>query len=80
MDNILYILIVGAIAGFLAGLIMKKGHGIIINIILGIVGSFVGKWLFGIFGISIGSGIVSDIVTSAIGAIVLIFVAGLFKR
>lgn len=81
--ELLYILVIGAIAGWLAGLIMKGGgFGLITNIILGIVGSFVGGWLLGKLGVSLsmGSPTVSMIITAVIGAVVVLFVAGLFKK
>lgn len=78
--ELLYTLIVGAIAGWLAGQIMKgSGYGLLVNIILGIVGAFVGSWLFGVLGISIASGLVGSLITAVIGAIVILFVASLFK-
>lgn len=79
--GILYALLIGAIAGWLAGKIMKGGgFGLLINIILGIVGGAIGNWLFGSLGISIGSGAIGDIITGVIGAVVLLFIAGLFKK
>ncbi len=79
--GILYALLIGAIAGWLAGKIMKGGgFGLLINILLGIVGGAIGNWLFGALDISIGSGAVGDIITGVIGAVVLLFVAGLFKK
>lgn len=81
--DILYILIIGAVAGWLAGLIWKGGgFGLLWNIILGIAGSFVGGWLLGKLGVnvSIGSHMVNLIVTSVIGAIVVLFIASLVKR
>ena len=79
--GILYAILIGAAAGWLAGKIMKGGgFGALINIILGIVGGAVGNWLFGTLGIQIGSGIVGGLVTGVIGAIVILFVAGLFKK
>lgn len=78
--ELLYTLIVGAIAGWLAGQIMKgAGYGLLVNIILGIVGAFVGSWLFGVLGISIASGLVGSLITAVIGAIVILFIASLFK-
>ncbi|WP_353483091.1 GlsB/YeaQ/YmgE family stress response membrane protein [Haliscomenobacter sp.] len=80
--SIVYILIIGAVSGWLAGQIMKGGgYGLLGNIILGIVGSIVGGWALGLVGVSlhIGSVLVSQIVQSVIGAVVVIFVAGLFK-
>ena len=79
--SLIYILIIGAISGWLAGQIMKGGgFGLLWNIILGIVGSFVGDWLFGVLNIPLnaGSATVNTIIQSVIGAVVLLFVAGLF--
>lgn len=77
----LYSIIIGAIAGLIAGKIMKGGgFGILLNILLGIVGGAVGGWLFGVLGVSIGEGWVGDLITGSIGAIVILFVAGLFKK
>jgi uncharacterized membrane protein YeaQ/YmgE (transglycosylase-associated protein family) len=81
--DLLYILIIGAVSGWLAGLLMKgSSNGLLWDIILGIVGSFVGGWLLGKLGVhlNIGSPTVSLIVTSVIGAAVVLLVAGLFKR
>lgn len=81
MSGIIYAILIGALAGWLAGKIMKGGgFGALINIILGIVGGAVGNWLFGTLGVGIGSGVVSDIVTGVIGAIVVLLIAGLFKK
>lgn len=81
--DLLYILIIGAVAGWLAGLLWKGGgFGLLWNIILGIAGSFVGGWLLGKLGInvSIGSHMINLIITSVIGAIVVLFIASLVKR
>ena len=81
--ELLYILLIGAIAGWLAGQIWKGGgFGLLWNIIIGIVGSFVGGWLLNKLGISINLGgpTISLIITSVIGAVVILFVAGLFKK
>ena len=80
-NSLLYTLIVGGVAGWLAGLVMKgKGFGILGNIIVGIIGGFFGGWLFGQLGISLGSGMVGDILGAGIGASVLLFVIGLIKK
>lgn len=79
--GLLYALLIGAVAGFLAGKLMKGGgFGIIINIILGIVGGIVGNWLFGMLDISLGTGVVSDLLTGVIGAVVILFIASFFKK
>ena len=81
MDYWIYVLLVGAVAGWLAGTLFKGGgFGLIGNIIIGIVGGFIGNWLFGTLGISLGSGVISYILTSVIGAGVLLFIASLIKK
>lgn len=81
MGGILYAILIGAAAGWIAGKIMKEGgFGAWINIILGIVGGAVGNWLFGALGISMVSGLVGDLITGVIGAVAVLFVAGLFKK
>ena len=79
--DLLYVLIIGAVSGWLAGQLFRGfGFGIIGNIIIGIVGSFIGFWLFAKLGVSLGKGVLGTILTSAAGAILLLFVAGLFRR
>ncbi|CAM2197626.1 GlsB/YeaQ/YmgE family stress response membrane protein [Paraburkholderia sp. A1RI_3L] len=74
-------LIIGAIAGWLAGLLVKGGgFGLIVDIIVGIVGAFIGGWLARVLGISIGGGWISSIITALIGAVILLFVIRLFRR
>jgi uncharacterized membrane protein YeaQ/YmgE (transglycosylase-associated protein family) len=74
-------LVIGAIAGWLAGLLVKGGgFGLIVDIIVGIVGAFIGGWLAGVLGISLGSGFVGSIVVAVIGAVVLLFIIRLFNR
>ncbi|MEO0339892.1 MAG: GlsB/YeaQ/YmgE family stress response membrane protein [Bacteroidota bacterium] len=81
--SLIVVIIVGAIAGWLAGQIMKgKGYGFLTNLVLGILGSVVGDYLFRELGINlnIGNGLLESIVVAAAGAVVILFVAGLFKR
>lgn len=81
LTGLLIFLLIGAVAGWLAGVVLKGGgFGLVGNIIAGIVGSFVGGWLFNQLGISIGSGLVSTIITAAIGAIVVMVIVGLLRR
>lgn len=81
MESWIYVIIVGAIAGWLAGTLFKGGgFGLIGNIIIGIIGGFIGYWLLGEIGVSLGSGVFSYILTAVIGAGVLLFIASLFKR
>ena len=72
------VLIIGGVAGWLGSLLYKgSGLGIIGNIILGIFGGFVGYWLLGKLGISLGTGWMGAIFTSAVGAIIILFVLNL---
>jgi uncharacterized membrane protein YeaQ/YmgE (transglycosylase-associated protein family) len=74
-------LIVGAIAGWLAGLIVKgHGFGLVGNIIVGIIGAFLAGWLLPMVGFAIGGGIIAAIINALNGAIILLFIIGRFKR
>ena len=74
-------LVIGAVAGWLAGLVVRGGgFGLIGNIVVGIVGAFVGGWLFERFGIAIGTGIVSAIIGATVGAIVLLLIISFVRR
>lgn len=73
-------IVVGLIAGWPAGKIMKGGgYGTVMDIILGIVGGVVGGWLLGIFGIH-GGGLVGSIIVAIFGAVVLIWISRLLKK
>ncbi len=81
LTGLLIFLLIGAVAGWLAGVILKGGgFGLIGNIIAGVVGSFVGGWLFKTLGISLAAGLLGTILTAAIGAIVVLLVVGLLRR
>ncbi len=74
-------LIVGAVAGWLAGLIVRGfGFGLIGNIIVGIVGAFIAGWLLPRLGIHIGAGIIGGIINATIGAVILLVILGLIRR
>lgn len=81
LESVLIWVIVGAIAGWLAGLVVRGfGFGLVGNIIVGIIGAFLGGWLFGQFGIAIGVGIINTIFTAFIGAVVLLLIVRVVKR
>ncbi len=81
MDGLVWWLIVGGIAGMLAGLVMKGGgYGVAVDVILGIVGAFVGGWVFGQLGIRAGGGMVGSIVVAFVGACILIGISRALKR
>ena len=81
LEAIIVILIIGAVAGWLAGLLVRgMGLGLIGNIVVGIVGAFIAGWLLPQIGINIGSGIIAAIVNATIGAVILLVILGLIKR
>jgi uncharacterized membrane protein YeaQ/YmgE (transglycosylase-associated protein family) len=81
IDSIIVMLIVGAIAGWLAGQIVRGfGFGLLWNIIIGIVGAFVGGWLLMQLGFVPFSGFVGSIVNAVIGAVVLLVIIGFIRR
>jgi uncharacterized membrane protein YeaQ/YmgE (transglycosylase-associated protein family) len=78
--TLIIFLIIGALAGWLAGLIMKGGgFGVIGNIVVGILGSFLGGWLLTKLGLIIG-GDFGGFITAVIGAVILLFLVGLIKK
>mgnify|MGYP000344833899 CR=1 FL=1 len=80
LTSLLIFLALGAVAGWLAGLIMKGGgFGLIVNIIVGIVGAVVGGWVFGFFGFE-SAGLIGSIITAVVGAVILLAIIGLFKK
>lgn len=81
LQELVIFLAIGAVAGWLAGLLMKKGgFGLIGNIVIGILGAIVGGFVFDFLGIRIGGDIIGSIITSTAGAIVLLFVVGLVNK
>jgi uncharacterized membrane protein YeaQ/YmgE (transglycosylase-associated protein family) len=81
IESLLVFLIVGAIAGWLAGLLVKGyGFGLLGNIVVGIVGAFIAGWLFPRIGISLGNSTLDAIVYATIGAVILLVLIRLIKR
>ena len=79
-ESILIIIIVGLIAGWLAGqLVRGAGFGLIGDLLIGIVGAFIGGWLLPRLGIHLGVGIVGSIVNATIGAVVLLLLIRLVR-
>jgi uncharacterized membrane protein YeaQ/YmgE (transglycosylase-associated protein family) len=74
-------LIIGAVAGWLAGMFVKGGgFGLIGDIVVGIIGAFIGGWLAGVLHIHVGTGWISAIITAAVGAVALLAVLRLVRR
>jgi uncharacterized membrane protein YeaQ/YmgE (transglycosylase-associated protein family) len=79
--GIIAALIIGAIAGWLAGLIVRgAGFGLIGNIVIGIIGALVAGWLLPQLGVSLGSGTARDIINATIGAVVVLVILSLVRR
>jgi uncharacterized membrane protein YeaQ/YmgE (transglycosylase-associated protein family) len=74
-DSLITILLIGIVAGWLAGQIMRGGgFGLVGDLIVGVVGAFFGGWLFPQLGIHLGSGAFAQIISAALGAIILLFI------
>jgi uncharacterized membrane protein YeaQ/YmgE (transglycosylase-associated protein family) len=81
VQSIIIWLIVGAIAGWLAGMVVKGGgFGLIGDIVVGIVGAVIAGWLLPRLGIIIGGGIIAAIIDAFIGAVILLVIVKLIKR
>jgi uncharacterized membrane protein YeaQ/YmgE (transglycosylase-associated protein family) len=78
--NFILFLLIGALAGWLAGKIMKgRGFGILGNMLVGVVGAFIGGFLFRAVGLA-AYGLVGSLITATVGAVVLLFLIGLVKK
>ncbi len=74
-QSLLVILLVGIVAGWLAGQIVRgRGFGVIGDLVFGIVGAFIGSWFLPKFGIHLGTGLIGAIVNASFGAILLLLV------
>jgi uncharacterized membrane protein YeaQ/YmgE (transglycosylase-associated protein family) len=81
VESVIAWLIVGAIAGWIAGKVVRGGgFGLIGNIVVGIIGAVIAGWLLPQLGIALGFGIVRAIVNAAIGAIILLVILSLVRR
>jgi uncharacterized membrane protein YeaQ/YmgE (transglycosylase-associated protein family) len=79
-ESLLIVLAVGLIAGWLAGQIMQgTGFGIIGDIVIGVVGAFIGSWVLPKLGIHLGSGLVAAIVNATVGALILLLIIKLVR-
>lgn len=81
LTNLIWWCVVGLIAGWAAGKIMKGGgYGVVMDIVLGIIGAVIGGWVFGALGIYPAGGLIASIVVAIIGAIILIWITRLLKK
>jgi uncharacterized membrane protein YeaQ/YmgE (transglycosylase-associated protein family) len=80
VQGLIWFLLIGLIAGWLAGKVMRGGgFGLVGDMIVGVIGALLGGWLFGVLGISAG-GLIGAIITAFVGAVVLIFLLRLIRR
>ena len=80
LTGLIIFLAIGAVAGWLAGTLMKGGgFGLLGNIIVGIIGAVLGGFVFGLLGITT-EGMVGSIITATVGAVILIFAARVIKK
>jgi uncharacterized membrane protein YeaQ/YmgE (transglycosylase-associated protein family) len=77
--SLIWFLLIGLIAGWLASVIMRSPHGVVGDLVVGVIGAFLGGWLFGVFGVHVG-GLVGSIVTAFVGAVVLILILRIIRR
>lgn len=79
-EHLLLFLVLGIVAGFLAGKIMKgSGFGLVGDLIVGVIGSFIGVWVFGLLGISSG-GFIGLLIAAVVGSLLLLYIVRLVKR
>jgi uncharacterized membrane protein YeaQ/YmgE (transglycosylase-associated protein family) len=80
-ESLVLILVVGVVAGWLAGqLVRGTGFGLIGDLIIGVIGAFIGTWLLPRLNIHIGTGMVGAIVTATIGAVLLLIILRVFRK
>ncbi|MFQ5751203.1 MAG: GlsB/YeaQ/YmgE family stress response membrane protein [bacterium] len=78
--NIILFLLIGLVAGWLAGQIMKgRGFGLIGNLVVGVIGAFIGGFLFSSLGVA-SFGLVGTLIAALVGAIILLWIVGLVKK
>jgi len=81
LEGLIIALVIGAIAGWLAGVIVKGGgFGLLGDIVVGIIGSLVAGWLFPRLGVSLGGGWIGAILSSTLGAIIVLLVLRVIRR
>ena len=77
--EIIWTLVIGLLAGWLAGVLVRGyGFGLVGNIVVGIVGALIGNWIFAALGWGVGTGM--TFISALVGAIILLFVIGLFRK
>ncbi len=79
--GLLWWIIIGAVAGWLAGKLMRGGgFGFLVNVMVGIAGAIIGGWVFNLLGVSTSDGVFGSLITALVGAILLLWIISLFRR
>jgi len=80
LTSLIWFLLIGLIAGWLAGQVMRGGgYGVVGDMIVGVIGALLGGWLFGVLGIGVG-GLIGAIITAFVGAVILIALLRVIRR
>ena len=81
MSSFIWFILIGLVAGWLAGQVMKGGgYGVLGDIIIGVIGALLGGWLFGKLGIWPGGGLIGSLIVAFLGACILIWLLRMIKR
>jgi uncharacterized membrane protein YeaQ/YmgE (transglycosylase-associated protein family) len=73
-------LIIGLIAGWIAEKVMSRSHGLLTNLIVGVIGAYLGAFLFSLVGLSSTGGFIGALIVATLGAIILLAIVGFFRR
>ncbi len=75
-------ILIGILAGWIAEKVMKRNHGLMVNLVVGVVGAFLGSFLFGVLGLggTLGAGVIPSLIVATLGAILLLFIVGVVRR
>jgi uncharacterized membrane protein YeaQ/YmgE (transglycosylase-associated protein family) len=80
LSNLVWWVLVGLIAGWLAGKVMKGGgFGVVMDIVIGMVGAVIGGWVFGLLGVSAG-GLIGSVLVAFVGAVILLWLVRMIKK
>jgi uncharacterized membrane protein YeaQ/YmgE (transglycosylase-associated protein family) len=81
MGGLIWWIVVGLIAGWLAGKVMKGGgFGVLMDIVIGMVGAIIGGWVFGLLGIYSNGGLIGSVLVAFVGAVILLWLVRMIKR
>ena len=73
-------ILIGILAGWIAEKVMRRNHGLLTNLAVGVVGAFLGSFIATSLGFGVGAGVVPSLVVATAGAVLLLFLLGLFQR